>query len=47
MPLSELIKRPELDYYKIKEIDPGRIELLDVQEQVNIQLKYEGTLSVK
>lgn len=43
MPLSELIKRPELDYYKIKEIDPGRIELPeDVQEQVNIQLKYEG-----
>ncbi|NLM14088.1 MAG: tRNA uridine-5-carboxymethylaminomethyl(34) synthesis enzyme MnmG [Epulopiscium sp.] len=43
MPLSELIKRPELDYYKIKEIDPNRKELPeDVQEQVNIQLKYEG-----
>lgn len=43
MPLSELIKRPELDYYMIKVIDINRIELPeDVMEQVNIQLKYEG-----
>jgi tRNA uridine 5-carboxymethylaminomethyl modification enzyme len=41
--LSELIKRPELDYYKIREIDKDYVELPeDVQEQVNIQIKYEG-----
>ncbi|NLK20583.1 MAG: tRNA uridine-5-carboxymethylaminomethyl(34) synthesis enzyme MnmG [Epulopiscium sp.] len=43
MPLAELIKRPELDYYKIRAIDKRPIELPeDVKEQVNIQLKYEG-----
>ena len=42
--LSELIKRPELDYYKLKPIDKKRPENLDaeVEEQVNIQIKYEG-----
>ena len=41
--LAELIKRPELDYYKIAEIDPERTLLpSDVQEQVNINIKYEG-----
>lgn len=41
--LSELIKRPELDYYKIREIDKDYVDLPeDVQEQVNIQIKYEG-----
>ncbi len=43
MKLSELVKRPELDYYKIAEIDPERPELpKNVQEQVNIMVKYEG-----
>ena len=42
--LSELIKRPELNYFKLKSIDPNRPENLDyeVYEQVNIQIKYEG-----
>ncbi len=41
--LAELIRRPELDYYKVKELDINRKELpLDVQEQVNINIKYEG-----
>ena len=41
--LAELIKRPELDYQKIAEIDEKRPPLPeDVQEQVNIQIKYEG-----
>ena len=41
--LAELLKRPELDYDKLKEIDFERKELpWDVQEQVNIQIKYEG-----
>lgn len=42
--LSELIKRPELNYFKLKSIDPERPENLDyeVYEQVNIQIKYEG-----
>lgn len=41
--LAELVKRPELDYRKLAEIDPDRTELpADVIEQVNINLKYEG-----
>lgn len=41
--LSELLKRPELNYDKLKALDPERPELaVDVQEQVNIQIKYEG-----
>ncbi len=41
--LAELIRRPELDYYKVKELDTDRKEFpLDVQEQVNINIKYEG-----
>lgn len=41
--LYELIKRPELDYFKIKELDINRNELpIDVQEEVNIIAKYEG-----
>ena len=41
--LSELIKRPELDYYKLLDVDENR-PLLDSEtsEQVNIQIKYEG-----
>ena len=41
--LAELIKRPELDYDKLAELDEGRHSLpQDVQEQVNINIKYEG-----
>ena len=41
--LAELIRRPELDYFTLSEIDKGRAELpKDVAEQVNIQIKYEG-----
>lgn len=41
--LGELIRRPELDYEKIKELDKDREELpYDVIEQVNINIKYNG-----
>lgn len=41
--LYELIKRPELDYFKVKELDVARPELLpDIEEEVNIMAKYEG-----
>ncbi|MDO4961015.1 MAG: tRNA uridine-5-carboxymethylaminomethyl(34) synthesis enzyme MnmG [Eubacteriales bacterium] len=43
IPLSNLIKRPELNYDMLKAIDEGRPELpWRVREQVNIQIKYEG-----
>ncbi len=43
--LSELIKRPELDYQSLGVLDPNRPELPeDVQIQVNINIKYEGYL---
>jgi tRNA uridine 5-carboxymethylaminomethyl modification enzyme len=39
----ELIKRPELDYFKIVELDKDRPDIPeDVKEQVNIVSKYEG-----
>lgn len=41
--LAELIRRPELDYDKIAELDKERPELsYDVCEQVNINIKYNG-----
>ena len=41
--LAELIKRPELDYFMLTKLDKNRPELPeDTQEQVNINLKYEG-----
>ncbi len=42
--LSELIKRPELNYFKLAPIDKNRPCNLDseITEQVNIQIKYEG-----
>lgn len=44
--LYELIKRSELDYYNVAEIDPERQELSDqVTEQVNIISKYEGYIT--
>lgn len=43
--LAELIRRPELSYEMLAEIDPDRPELpRDVGEQVNINIKYEGYL---
>lgn len=41
--LAELIRRPELCYEDLEEIDPDRKKLAaDVIEQVNIHVKYEG-----
>lgn len=41
--LAELVRRPELDYFMLTEIDKKRPVLAeDVQEQVNINIKYEG-----
>jgi len=44
--LSDLIRRPELDYDKLADIDDDRPELPEeVTEQVNILIKYEGYIS--
>ena len=41
--LAELVKRPELNYFMLAELDDKRPKLpYDVQEQVNINIKYEG-----
>ena len=41
--MAELIRRPELTYDICKEIDSERPELdIEVREQVNINIKYEG-----
>ena len=41
--LAELIRRPELDYRMLAPLDPSRPPLPDdVQEEVNIEIKYEG-----
>ena len=44
--LAELIRRPELDYDKIAEIDEGRADVgeltPEIIEQINIDIKYEG-----
>ncbi|WP_461900100.1 tRNA uridine-5-carboxymethylaminomethyl(34) synthesis enzyme MnmG [Roseburia intestinalis] len=41
--LTELIRRPELDYDKLAPIDPERPDLpAEVAEQVNISIKYDG-----
>ncbi len=44
--LAELIRRPELDYEKIAEIDEGRADVgeltPEIIEQINIDIKYEG-----
>lgn len=41
--LAELIRRPELDYEMLAEIDKNRPQLEEaVGEQVNINIKYEG-----
>ena len=42
----ELIKRTELDYFSLKELDPDRPELSDdIGEEVNIMSKYEGYIN--
>lgn len=39
----ELLQRPELDYFKLRELDSDRPELPeDIGEQINILTKYEG-----
>ncbi|MCI8495910.1 MAG: tRNA uridine-5-carboxymethylaminomethyl(34) synthesis enzyme MnmG [Lachnospiraceae bacterium] len=44
--LAELIRRPELCYDDLEEIDPGRPILSgEVTEQVNIHIKYEGYIN--
>ena len=44
--LTELIRRPELDYEKLAPIDKDRPELpYDVIEQVNINIKYDGYIT--
>ena len=41
--LAELVRRPELDYFMLTEIDEKMPDLLeDTAEQVNINIKYEG-----
>ncbi len=41
--LTELIRRPELDYDKLAPIDPSRPSLSrEVREQVDILIKYDG-----
>lgn len=43
--LAELVRRPELDYFMLTEIDENRPDLSDdVAEQINISIKYEGYL---
>lgn len=44
--LAELIKRPELNYDVLKEIDTGRPELSEeICNEVNIVLKYKGYIA--
>jgi tRNA uridine 5-carboxymethylaminomethyl modification enzyme len=44
--LGELIRRPELDYEKLLDLDVKHKELpQDVIEQINIEIKYEGYIA--
>lgn len=44
--LSDLIRRPELNYDLLAPLDENRPQLSDeIREQVNIQIKYEGYIS--
>ncbi len=44
--LAELIKRPELSYDILAELDPDRPDLPEeVRDQVNINIKYEGYIN--
>lgn len=43
--MAELVRRPELSYFMLTDIDEKRPELpFDVAEQVDINIKYEGYL---
>lgn len=45
--LYDLLKRPELDYHMLKEIDTTRAQDIkrDVASQCNVQIKYEGYIT--
>ena len=44
--LAELVRRPELNYDMLSEIDDKRPTLpFDVREQINIEVKYDGYIS--
>ena len=44
--VGELIRRPELSYQMLKDIDENRPDLPEaVQEEVNINIKYDGYLA--
>ena len=46
--MAELLKRPELTYQKLSEIDRNRPELTkQEQEEVEIQIKYEGYIKLQ
>ena len=46
--LSDLMKRSELNYENLAEIDENRIDLpKDVQQEVEIQIKYEGYIKLQ
>ena len=46
--MAELLKRTELDYDKLAEIDEERPELsLQEKEEVEIQIKYEGYIKMQ
>lgn len=47
--LAELIRRPELDYDSLRELDPDRDTVgelsKEIKEQINIDIKYDGYIS--
>ena len=46
--LADLLKRSELTYNNLKEIDENRVDLpKEVQEEVEIQIKYEGYIKMQ
>ncbi len=46
--MSELLKRPELTYFKLGEIDENRPKLsTQEQEEIEIQIKYEGYIKLQ
>ena len=46
--MSDLLKRTELDYFKLSEIDEDRPDIeRDAMEEVNISIKYEGYIKLE
>ena len=46
--MSDLLKRTELDYFKLSEIDEDRPDIeRDEMEEVNISIKYEGYIKLE